>query len=482
MDFLFLPGYRHTKRFRDDQYEFSQNEPQIIGGKKGKGMVFTQQQALDIQRNNLKISADGSINTHNDVNTMNVQNGQTLVWDGTNWTNTLITISQDSQANNLKISADGSVNTHNDVNFSNPVLGDILTWDGTNWTNRAAGVSPQEALDIQRNNLKISADGSINTHNDVNTVLPTPGQILAWDGANWTNINVAQSSLTGVTSYFPTLPSGVLTRFRPQGFLPSRSGHAGYGTFNAGIRLSAATFPDGTIPGINLCTCTNAQLTSHLFISNGNDAAFTDQVAMNGLERVYNLVNPFPDVFNPTMLQLMLWNVEVINHFRRICGNPIPIVLDKRLNYEALWSVERVNTNYHGARWNTTALYNQTFIPSTTIQNSVYGLPLSEVSSTQTNNFPVALFQRQNELKLSGYQMNINVGQECPWNLHMVSIIRFWVNVSGVFYNSIDANSLLIAALLTRTHIGMCVHLEPTSNQIFYRFTFSGPILNRCFT
>ena len=256
MNILFNPSScdRPTKRFRNDAYERSLCQLIVIGGKKGKGMVFTAQQAADIQLNNLKVSADGSINTHNDVETQSPEIGQILVWDGNNWVNqqpstsegisaqqaadiitnnakwsadgsinlhndvqilapiqsgavlswngiewtnqtsTGVTTQQaaDIQLNNLKVSADGSINTHNDVDISTPTQGQILKWDGTNWRNEmgATGISMQQAADILLNNLKISADGSINTHNDMEVATPIPGDVLSWDGTNWTNTQI----------------------------------------------------------------------------------------------------------------------------------------------------------------------------------------------------------------------------------------------------------------------------------------------------
>jgi hypothetical protein len=217
-------------------------------------MVFTAQQAADILSSNAKISADGSVNSHNDVQYSTPEIGQVLGYDGTNWINIPLNIGMSAQqatdiiAGNAKVSADGSINTHNDVNTNQPMLGDILAWDGTNWVNIPAttGISPaqaaaiieanakisasqslsthddvgyeagglpvtgdvlgwsandgvwlnirpingitaQQVADILLNNLKVSASGSINTHNDVQTTTPSTGQVLKWNGTNWAN-------------------------------------------------------------------------------------------------------------------------------------------------------------------------------------------------------------------------------------------------------------------------------------------------------
>jgi hypothetical protein len=199
MNILFNPDCgRPIKRFRNDAYERSLCQLIVIGGKKGKGMVFTSQQAADILSNNGKVSADGSVNTHNDVGAVNPTIGDLLTWDGTNWVNLPAPVgggvstqqAADILSNNGKVSASGSINTHNDVQMIAPMRnGQILTWNGIEWRNEdSSGVTDEQTTDILLNNLKISADGSINTHNDVQTSTPASGDLLTWDGINWTNV------------------------------------------------------------------------------------------------------------------------------------------------------------------------------------------------------------------------------------------------------------------------------------------------------
>jgi hypothetical protein len=52
------------------------------------------------------------------------------------------------------------------------------------------GISPQQIADISTNNAKVSADGSINTHNNVHVNYPAVGDVLSWDGTNWTNTSL----------------------------------------------------------------------------------------------------------------------------------------------------------------------------------------------------------------------------------------------------------------------------------------------------
>lgn len=102
------------------------------------GLAGSQLQ-FDVSINNGKVSADGSVTTHNDVT--NAGSGA------------IITVGERSNivTNNAKISADGSVTTHNDV------------------TDAGSGIiiSATERSNILTNNAKVSADGSVTTHNDV---------------------------------------------------------------------------------------------------------------------------------------------------------------------------------------------------------------------------------------------------------------------------------------------------------------------------
>lgn len=448
-------------------------------------MVFTAQQALDIVANNAKVSADGSINTHSDVELVNPVIGETLVYDGAQWRNTAFSPGATSQqsadiiANSAKISANGSINTHSDVTITDPIVGNVLVFSAGQWINGPAilGVTQQEKDSIAAANAKVSAGDSVNVHSDVQTANVLVGDILAWDGVKWTNRTIRLTP----TSFFPQV-SGMGVAFMSQGPLPSLSGHAGYGAFNSDLRATAILYPQGRQPGLNLCTATGSQLTSHLFIVADANMRNNHRIAMCGLEQVYNQVNPFTDLYNPTMLELMNWNVHVINHFRSLCGNPVPIILDNRLNFEALWSAEKCTTTYHGPRSVSRTAYNLTFIPSVSIQTQVYGIAPEDATLVQKNNFPFALFPSAGEIKpgTGVYEWNVYIPSGCPWNLHMVSILRTWTTFSGISYNSLDPDNFLLAAFFGRTHIGMCIHLEPSLDRVHYRFTFSGPVLNKC--
>jgi hypothetical protein len=86
--------------------------------------------------------------------------------------------------------------------------------------------------DVVANTAKVSADGSINTHSDVDTATtpPTPGQVLEWDGSDWVPATIAgmvfgtewtsqQSSTAGNTTLAPTPANNILTATFPATYL-----------------------------------------------------------------------------------------------------------------------------------------------------------------------------------------------------------------------------------------------------------------------
>lgn len=468
-------------------------------------MVFTAQQALEIERNTAKVSADGSINTHSDVDVVSPSVGDIMSYDGVNWTNTPLVTGADAQqsadiaANSAKVSADGPVSSHSDVNIVSPSIGETLTWNGANWVNSApvVGVTSQQAADIELSNATVSASGSISVHADVEIVNLQTDQVLQWNGEKWVNVDsptaVAPATYTE-SNYFPSpLPSGLMTKFSytpavPSviniGGGPSSSGSAGYGTtgFNQALRNTALQNPNGSIPGKTPCNAVpfSRDLENHLFVraTVNNEYMENHYIAMHGLEQVYNAVNPFPSENVVTITQLMNWNVQVINHFRRICGNPIPIIMDERLNFEALWSVEKANTSYYPPQPTTVAEYNATFIPSLAEQASIYGI--ASPTMTTSNNFNFHIHAKRGLNKLGINQGNVMIASDCPFYMHMVEILRGW-STDFLFYGDMNPDHPLLVAFLTRTHVGMCIHAEPPNTEYFYRFTFSGPILNRCF-
>lgn len=62
---------------------------------------------------------------------------------------------------------------------------------------------------------------------------------------------------------------------------------------------------------------------------------------VRGIRELFYQVNPFVDNVNPTPSEIQDWNVEVINHIRRMMGYPDNLKNDPRLYLEARWADER---------------------------------------------------------------------------------------------------------------------------------------------
>jgi len=89
--------------------------------------------------------------------------GQSLVFDGTNWSNVAIVVPQ-------------NVEDLANVAVSNPSNGELMTYQGGSWVNAAAPVIPS----------------SLGTLTDVNfSTSPANGQSLVFDGTNWSNSVIA---------------------------------------------------------------------------------------------------------------------------------------------------------------------------------------------------------------------------------------------------------------------------------------------------
>ena len=95
---------------------------------------------------------------------------------------------------NPPVSAAGSINTHNDVDTSTntPVNGQTLKWNGINWvpandanTTYTAGTG----LNLTGNTFSLNSGIDNLTDVDVTSGIPTYGQILKWNGTNWVPAN-----------------------------------------------------------------------------------------------------------------------------------------------------------------------------------------------------------------------------------------------------------------------------------------------------
>lgn len=76
--------------------------------------------------------------------------------------------------------------------------------------------------------------------------------------------------------------------------------------------------------------------------------------AMRGLRQLYDQLQPFADVYAPTVAEIDYWNTEVLRHFRRVLGLSeanYPLSNDKTMFYRAHWSAERQWTDIWDSRY-----------------------------------------------------------------------------------------------------------------------------------
>ncbi|CAG5079525.1 hypothetical protein CRYO30217_00966 [Parvicella tangerina] len=121
--------------------------------------------------------------------------GQVLSWDGSQWTS--IDLLDNDAANELQ---DISFNASGDsllitngtgVQFSAaiPTTGQVLAWNGSSWEAQNAGV------DTDDQSIAFNTAGDSITITDGTGLLfsaaaPTSGQVLSWDGSQWTSIDL----------------------------------------------------------------------------------------------------------------------------------------------------------------------------------------------------------------------------------------------------------------------------------------------------
>ena len=146
----------------------------------------------DIESNNSGIVDNTTLISTNSSNiSANVTGISTNISDiATNTTNTS-TNTSDIAANTTNISANTIDISSNAIGITNNALG--IAYNTSQISTSAlqidnnATIIQTNSSSIALNNIKVSADQSINSHVDVDvtTIVPTVGDILKWDGVNW---------------------------------------------------------------------------------------------------------------------------------------------------------------------------------------------------------------------------------------------------------------------------------------------------------
>lgn len=175
----------------------------------GTNLYFTDTRVTNspaVVANTAKVSADGSVGTHSDVNLAGIVAGQGLEWNGSTFLPVNMVNSVNGSSGDVTLDSDditeGIVNLYYtqarfDAAFAAKDTDD-LSEGITNLYYTDARVSANS--DVVANTAKVSADGSIDTHSDVDTTttLPNPSDYLAWDGVNWVPVAPAAAPVQSV--------------------------------------------------------------------------------------------------------------------------------------------------------------------------------------------------------------------------------------------------------------------------------------------
>ena len=65
---------------------------------------------------------------------------------------------------------------------------------------------------------------------------------------------------------------------------------------------------------------------------------------VKGIRQLFYQVNPFADNTNPTVTEIENWQIECINHVRKMLGSTVMVKKNARLSLEARWCSERKHT------------------------------------------------------------------------------------------------------------------------------------------
>jgi len=166
----------------------------ITGGSPAAGKVLTSD-ANGLASWQVVTSATGSIDTHSDVDvtTTAPTNGQFLSWDGSNWVpandnNTTYSAGTGLSLSGTIFSLNSGIDNLTDVDVSSntPTIGQVLNWDGTNWTPTNAGATKIDEL--------------LDAINDSSSIFLGTYSGIADDGTNNLNSALGSSALRSNTS------------------------------------------------------------------------------------------------------------------------------------------------------------------------------------------------------------------------------------------------------------------------------------------
>jgi hypothetical protein len=314
------------------------------------------------------------------------------------------------------------------------------------------GITPQQTTDILTNNEKISADGSINTHNDVETTANSYGDILSWNGTNWANRQFIPSSQTNLYGQIVT-PISVCANITPIPNPTPLFGSHGPGSNTTDANRLLAFNWDGN-PIYNPCGADLEQM-YYALVKGGY---------IVGLEKEFIKSPPYSNNLSPTYSEQQNWIVRSINHVRKLLGNNTPIKLSQRLSNEALWRIEKAYCATYAP--NDIYLSQQRFLPTLAQQAASYPNTLLEwpnglISQSSGDNW-------RYELATGNFDNNTQ-----PW----------WTAYGSVLWALLwhqQQSGNIWAQLFGREYIGIAIGRSTNATSICYDFKFSGPQQSLC--
>lgn len=227
-----------------------------------------------------------------------------------------------------------------------------------------------------------------------------------------------------------------------------------HGVRKPGTWLNDVGWPtwDG-VPLANICSLTAAQIASFVWPNN-------DVWRMRGLQQLFEQLNPFQDISNPTVAEVESWNLAVMNHYRALLGQP-PLTNSYDMFLRAQWANERKHTTVWDSDYpnDTCGAGSPVHCGGNFIPNAAHQTPYFTDPSQQT-----VASSSSAEVVVS--QSNI----DWPWSVKFSRILRGIVVNDGLYAHG--------GPLIGRSFVGYHFHITGTTSTL--RIKFGGALNHPC--
>jgi hypothetical protein len=262
---------------------------------------------------------------------------------------------------------------------------------------------------VSTNTAKISADGSINTHSDVDitTVTPTNGQPLMWDGSNFTPQDIQGTLPSGLqgdvlynngTGWVPLSPGTVGEALVTQGiginpvwadvqtdlgdysFVGSQIRFTGGSTVVDVTNIPVGTLSLGAGPGIFTTAINTNQVTAPQLTISFIDSGPVKMLVTK--EWVLDSAAPKTEIVAPTTWDGLQYNIDlsVPKQYTRIIDNTVDtLIFGLTFPVDAATVQREVSVIIDNATTNTVAISTMSFVGGTwnwSVGDPVSGIPV----------------------------------------------------------------------------------------------------------